>query len=1124
MIDGEKITILWYGDSPAVRTGFGRVSYEFLKRLHATGKYIIYALGINDKGDDTPLKRLPNFHIIPCSDLQHDPYGLQKLPEVLSKVQPDVIISLNDIWVWLGDERHGNRDHWLWKHIRQYSPKSRWIGYFPIDGSPLDEEWLRMMKLMHKAVTYSKYGIQIIKDHDPDLDARLIYHGVDCETFNPIGDAMKNEVRKQMNVPEDAFLIGCVSRNQPRKNMPRLLHIFKLFSEGYGKCEKCGYFRQLDEPRCELCGCESIVDIHKGKEDAMLYLHMNLMDSRGYNLPKVMRDFKFKRSIIFRPQHNVAHGVPEQELNNLYNVMDVHMLSTFCFTGDTVVQSEDEAKRIDRIEAGDRVLTSDGTYKEVKEVLAREYLQQIIKVKADGIPEIKCTPEHRFFYVACEDSRDKQRVKKNPVIESISAENLTKYDFLVYPRPKTNVSMDFISIDPSKYTTSHRANGIPKKILLDYDFGKLCGFYLSEGCANLDGLAFSFHTKETDYYEFVEEQLNKLFVGKTRVTHMERNRTTVWYSGRAVGKFFIEMFGSKSHKKKIPSWVLNAPNGFRRGIVEGWCRGDGCLSKNNGSISYQTTTVSQSLAYQMFNLIVAEGFMPSLNSIQRMSMVYRVDVNGQNDFCDYIGIDAPQVNRKGRIFADKNNVYYPISSVTLSDKPVANVYNLTIDSKDHTYVTGCLVHNCEGFGLSVLESMAAGTPNVVTRTTSVTEMIEQGGGFAVRPNDYLILNDTNHCRKHLMDIGGALEALETYYNDRDLLKTHSEKGIAFAKTRDWETLSGKFEDVIQESLNERKMLSNVFVQGKGQRVLFIWSGADAGDALSITGLVNALGKNNDAFEFAVATQKEYHNIFDGNKKISKVIDVRDLIIDRMDTGTYVLQLDDVIPKYLNATVPFVDKNRMKILMDSCGFGRGKVKPVDYKPEYFIAKEEKEWAKKWLVDNGIKDKNVVAICTHGHDVSCQWPGDNWKKLCNTLIKKHNVGIVGFTNDNSMDSMIARIGDMNIRQQIAILNECKILISVDNPLLIFATALKIPVVGMFGPTDPEIETYNLPEESVMITGKKFALCVPCWKPWHSPCRMNGQMESVCMHQLRVGDVYGRMRKLMLNLPNKGGDSDA
>jgi len=39
--------LLWIGDSPAVTTGFGRVSQSILERLAKTGKYSISVLGVN---------------------------------------------------------------------------------------------------------------------------------------------------------------------------------------------------------------------------------------------------------------------------------------------------------------------------------------------------------------------------------------------------------------------------------------------------------------------------------------------------------------------------------------------------------------------------------------------------------------------------------------------------------------------------------------------------------------------------------------------------------------------------------------------------------------------------------------------------------------------------------------------------------------------------------------------------------------------------------------------------------------------------------------------------------------------------------------------------------------------
>ena len=104
----KLITVLWYGDSPAVNTGFGIVSQNLTMGLWQTGKYRIVAVGINDRGQEHPIKKLPNYHVVPIPDLRNDPYGYQVLPQALQQYKPDIIIVLNDIWLISGDPARGN--------------------------------------------------------------------------------------------------------------------------------------------------------------------------------------------------------------------------------------------------------------------------------------------------------------------------------------------------------------------------------------------------------------------------------------------------------------------------------------------------------------------------------------------------------------------------------------------------------------------------------------------------------------------------------------------------------------------------------------------------------------------------------------------------------------------------------------------------------------------------------------------------------------------------------------------------------------------------------------------------------------------------------------------------------
>ncbi|MBU1020575.1 MAG: hypothetical protein KJ847_05115, partial [Firmicutes bacterium] len=324
---GNKIRLLICSDSVCVQTGFGRVTSELVKRWLSLGTYQIVILGTNDRGEPHPLRSVDDLEVIPLVDVMSDPYGIRVLPEILQKYQPDVVFSLNDIWVWTGDERHPEMSNWFIKNLKTYKPYIPWVGYFPIDGRPLDQLWVNLMNEMSYAVTFCDYGEKVLNE-TPNVDLSKvvkIYHGSACDKFYPLSIEEKNNVKKNMGVLPDDFLIGIVNRNQPRKQIPRAIQAFKMFRDGYIKCKDCGEPRNLQvNADCDLCGSYEYVEGKDGVKKSYLYLHMNVLDMRGFRLPKVIRD-NSAMGLITRPAHDVARGVPVEELNEIYNGMDVFM-------------------------------------------------------------------------------------------------------------------------------------------------------------------------------------------------------------------------------------------------------------------------------------------------------------------------------------------------------------------------------------------------------------------------------------------------------------------------------------------------------------------------------------------------------------------------------------------------------------------------------------------------------------------------------------------------------------------------------------------------------------------------------------------------------------------------------
>jgi glycosyltransferase involved in cell wall biosynthesis len=326
----KKIVLLYHGDSPKVNTGFGVVAREILSRLYKTGRYEIHSVGINDKGDPPRDPIVAKMMHYPLPDLREDPYGIEKLPEVARQIQPDILFTLNDIWVLDGFHSRNTKD-WFMRALHKYMPNVPWVFYFPVDSRPWTLEWAQLAYSADATVVYSSYAKEVLAELAPQKEPYFIRHGVSLDRFNIIADKDRASVRESMNIGEEDFLIGFISRNQPRKNPSAVVEIFKMANEGYRKCKTCGWCRNLDDPKCECCGeandiSQEMPAVLEGK--GRLYLHFNMLDPMGINMHKHLNDNNATENIIFRPRHNIAFGVPDEEFNAILNSLDCHLLTT----------------------------------------------------------------------------------------------------------------------------------------------------------------------------------------------------------------------------------------------------------------------------------------------------------------------------------------------------------------------------------------------------------------------------------------------------------------------------------------------------------------------------------------------------------------------------------------------------------------------------------------------------------------------------------------------------------------------------------------------------------------------------------------------------------------------------
>lgn len=278
--------ILYHGDAPVVDTGFGVVAKNLLNRFAKMG-HQIYVLGINFYGDPYDQKQFP-YPIWPCDKGNPDAvYGYAKFWAIEEKIQPDIIFLLNDPWVIQRLLEHKPRD-WA----REKTTKI--VVYYPTDSEPLQPSWVEMLNKFDAQVCYSRYAEEVVTRSNKGKRPKnlyQVYHGVDTKVFKPVNMSL---ARRQLQIPEDAFVVGMVARNQFRKRFDIM--------------------------------CQGFAEFAQNKPEAKLYLHTALKDV-GFDIADLIKQFNLNgKLIITKDLTNPSSGVPEKALNMVYNTFDVNCL------------------------------------------------------------------------------------------------------------------------------------------------------------------------------------------------------------------------------------------------------------------------------------------------------------------------------------------------------------------------------------------------------------------------------------------------------------------------------------------------------------------------------------------------------------------------------------------------------------------------------------------------------------------------------------------------------------------------------------------------------------------------------------------------------------------------------
>lgn len=198
---------------------------------------------------------------------------------------------------------------------------------------------------------------------------------------------------------------------------------------------------------------------------------------------------------------------------------------------------------------------------------------------------------------------------------------------------------------------------------------------------------------------------------------------------------------------------------------------------------------------------------------------------------------------------------------------------------------------------------------------------------------------------------------------------------------------------------------------------------------------------------------------------------------------------------------------------------GALPSIERRPEIYVGDREKKFAQEAMEKiKGKYNTPIIGIhpgCSEAL-INKRWYADRFAKVADILSERYKAQIVifGGKNEIGLSNKIAQMldkanplfltGKTSIKETTATIGKCDLFISNDSGLMHVASAMKVPVVAIFGPTNVE---KNAPLGKHNVIVRKDTACAPC-----SNYRKGGCDDTICLDRITVSDVIRAVEEIL------------
>ena len=274
-----------------------------------------------------------------------------------------------------------------------------------------------------------------------------------------------------------------------------------------------------------------------------------------------------------------------------------------------------------------------------------------------------------------------------------------------------------------------------------------------------------------------------------------------------------------------------------------------------------------------------------------------------------------------------------------------------------------------------------------------------------------------------------------------------------------------------------------------------------GDLLMMQpGLQTLAMKHKKPVDFAIS--KKFFALFNHDPHV-RLVDIEGPVIDVSRYSEFVDLSLCPAGRYESRTRPNVKRGRVELFARAMGISATELKAQGWHINRFRDPAEEDFCDQFLAKNGLGERRLIGVQPYSRD-SYKDHADI-RRIVAELAKEYDIIIFHHIADGLPEGRgLANTAGMPLANSLALVSRLEAMVSVDSAFLHAAAAYDVPVIALFGPTDPRTFTRHHRRVKILWKPQIFG-CVPCWRNEDLPCRVTGMTStSPCIAAITAKEV--------------------